>query len=150
MMNDQDTLFRKKAILVDIMGTWCHNCMDAAPLLQKLSSEFSDQGLQVIALSFELSEDPLKARRNLLLYEERYGITFPVLFCGSTAAANIDAKVKSQINNFPGYPTTLFVGRNGVVRMIHGGFNGPATGDLYQTQINKYYDLVKSLLKEKK
>jgi thiol-disulfide isomerase/thioredoxin len=142
--------FKGKVLILDIMGTWCHNCMDAAPLLQKLYSEFGSQGVEIVGLSFELGDDPVTARRNLLLYEERYGITFPVLFCGSTASANVDARVKSQLNNFPGYPTTLFVDRNGVVRHIHGGFNGPGTGEYFQAQVNQYYDLVRSLLKEKK
>jgi len=142
--------FKGKVLILDIMGTWCHNCMDEAPLLQKLYSEFGNQGLEIVGLSFELSDDPATARRNLLLFEERYGITFPVLFCGSTAPVNIDGKVKSQLNNFPGYPTTIFVDRNGVVKVIHGGFNGPGTGEYFQAQINQYYDHVKDLLKGKR
>jgi thiol-disulfide isomerase/thioredoxin len=138
--------FKGKVLILDIMGTWCHNCMDEAPLLQKLYTEFGNQGLEIVGLSFELSDDPATARRNLLLFEERYGITFPVLFCGSTAAANIDAKVKSQITNFPGYPTTIFVDRQGAVQMIHGGFNGPGTGEYFQAQIDQYYDHVRNLL----
>jgi thiol-disulfide isomerase/thioredoxin len=142
--------FKGKVILIDIMGTWCHNCMDEAPLLQKLYSEFGSQGLEIVGLSYELSDDPVTARRNLLLFEERYGITFPVLFCGSTSRANTEARVRSQLNNFPGYPTTLFVDRNGAVQTIHGGFNGPGTGEYFQAQINHYYDLVRALLKGKK
>jgi thiol-disulfide isomerase/thioredoxin len=149
-LNSLSPQFKGKVLLLDIMGTWCHNCMDEAPLLQKLHSEFGNQELEIVGLSFELSEDPSTARRNLLLFEERYGITFPVLFCGSTAPANIDARVKSQLNNFPGYPTTIFVDRNGVVRAIHGGFNGPGTGEYFQAQISQYYDLVRNLLKGKK
>ena len=142
--------FKGKVLVLDIMGTWCHNCMDAAPLLQKLSSESGNQGLEIVGLSFELSDNPTTARRNLLLFEERYRITFPVLFCGSTSPANIEARVKSQVNNFPGYPTTLFVNRNGLVHAIHGGFNGPGTGEYFQAQMNQYYELVRILLKGKK
>ena len=141
--------FKGKVLILDIMGTWCHNCMDAAPLLEKLYSEFGGKGLEIVGLSFELSDDPITARRNLLLYEERYGITFPVLFCGSNAQANTDARIRSQLNNFPGYPTTIFVDRKGVVQKIHGGFNGPGTGEEFQAQINQYYDIVKNLLQGK-
>lgn len=139
--------FKGKALIIDIMGTWCHNCMDAAPLLQKLYSEFGGQGLEVVGLSFEIGNDLQTARKNLLLYEERYGITFPVLFCGSTKDANVDARLRSQLNNFSAYPTTIFVDRKGVVRYIHEGFKGPGTGEEYQGQVNLYYDIVKSLLK---
>ena len=149
-LSNLSTQFRGKVLILDVMGTWCHNCMDAAPLLQKLYSEFGNQDLEIVGLSFELTDDPATARRNLLLFEERYGITFPVLFCGSTASANVEARVKSQLTNFPGYPTTLFVDRNGVVQTIHGGFNGPGTGEYFQAQIGQYYDLVRNLLKGKK
>lgn len=148
-LSNLSSRFKGKVLVLDIMGTWCHNCMDEAPLLQKLSSEFGNQGLEIVGLSFELSDNPTTARRNLLLFEERYGITFPVLFCGSTSPADIGARVKSQLNNFPGYPTTIFVDRKGLVRTIHGGFNGPGTGEYFQAQINQYYDLVRTLLKGK-
>ena len=148
-ITNRSAQFKGKVVLVDIMGTWCHNCMDAAPLLQKLYAEFSGQGLEIVGLTFELSDDAARWRKNLLMFEERYGITFPILFCGTTKPANTEQKIKSQMNNFPGYPTTLFIDRKGTVRRIHGGFNGPGTGDAYQVQVNEYYETVRSLLKER-
>ncbi len=53
-----DTRFRGKALIIDIMGTWCHNCMDATPLLQRLYSEFGGRGLEIIGLSFEIPRRP--------------------------------------------------------------------------------------------
>ena len=142
-----DSRFKGKALIIDIMGTWCHNCMDAAPLLQKLSTDFSKQGLEVVGLSFELSGDLQTARKNLLLYEERFGITFPVLFCGSLDNTNVEARIRSQLNNFFAYPTTIFVDRKGIVRYIHEGFKGPATGEEYQSQVDLYYKTVGNILK---
>ncbi|MCX6133478.1 MAG: TlpA disulfide reductase family protein [Ignavibacteriales bacterium] len=144
-----DTRYKGKVVLIDIMGTWCHNCMDASPLLQKLFTEFNGQGLEVVGLSFELTGDFNAARKNLLLYEERYGITFPVLYCGSLDNANVEARTRSQLNNFFAYPTTLFVDRNGVVQQIHEGFKGPGTGEEYQNEVNLYYETVQKLLKSK-
>jgi thiol-disulfide isomerase/thioredoxin len=146
-VRDTDARFRGKALLIDIMGTWCHNCMDAAPLLQELARTFGPDGLEVVGLSFELSDDPALARKNLTLYQQRYGITFPVLFCGSTQEANVEARVRSQVNEFGGYPTTFFIDRRGRVREIHLGFRGPGTGDGYQRQVQQYYDSVRRLLK---
>lgn len=141
-----DPRFRGKALIVDIMGTWCHNCMDAAPLLQRISSDFSKEGLEVVALSFEITNDLLMARKNLLLYQERYGVEFTVLFCGSTEKSNVDAKLRSQLNNFSAYPTTLFIDRKGIVQYIHEGFQGPGTGEEYQRQIDMYYNLARKLV----
>ena len=142
-----DKRFKGKVVIIDIMGTWCHNCMDASPLLQKLYTEFSKQGLEVVGLSLELTGDINTARKNLLLYEERYGITFPVLFCGSLDNANVEARVRAQLNNFFAYPTALFVDRTGVVQLIHEGFKGPGTGEEFQNEVNLYYEAVQKLLK---
>jgi thiol-disulfide isomerase/thioredoxin len=142
-----DARFKGKALIIDIMGTWCHNCMDAAPLLQKLYTDFNKQGLEVVGLSLELSGELQTARKNLLLYEERYGITFPVLFCGSLDNANVEARLRSQLNNFSAYPTTIFVDRNGIVQYIHEGFKGPGTGEEYQRQVDLYYETVEKILK---
>ncbi len=144
-----DPRFKGKALIIDIMGTWCHNCMDAAPLLQKLHMDYGKQGLAVVGLSFELKDDPQTARKNLLLYEERYGITFPVLFCGSLDDKNVEARLRSQLNNFSSYPTTIFVDRKGLVQSIHEGFKGPGAGEEYQNQIDLYYETVEKMLKAK-
>ena len=141
-----DPKFKGKALIVDIMGTLCHNCMSATPLLQKLSSDFASQGLEVFALSFEITDDPQLARKNLLLYQERHGVGFSVLYCGSTERSNVDQKIRSQINNFSAYPTTLFIDRKGLVQNIHEGFKGPGTGEEYQSQVELYYSLTRKLL----
>lgn len=144
-----DKRYKGKVVLIDIMGTWCHNCMDASPLLQRLFSEFGGQGLEVVGLSFELTGDMNAARKNLLMYEERYGITYPVLFCGSLDNTNVEARLHAQLKDFFAYPTTLFVDRNGLVKLIHEGFKGPGTGDEYQTEVNLYYETVQRLLNPK-
>lgn len=147
IVSSKDTLFRNKALLIDIMGTWCHNCLDAAPLLQHMYSEFGKDGLEIIGLAFEISDNPELAKKNLALFQKRYSITYPVLFCGNTNDANVDLKLRSQLNDFYAYPTTIFIDRKGVVKNIHVGFNGPGTGDEYQNQTQQYYGIVKQLLK---
>ena len=143
-----DERFRGKVLVLDIMGTWCHNCLDAAPVLQQLFEQFGPEGLEVVGLAFEISDDADLARKNLSLYSNRHGITFPLLFCGSLDAANVQLRIKSQLENFGAYPTSIFVGRDGRVRSIHMGFNGPGTGDAYQAQISRYWREVQELLVE--
>lgn len=117
-LDGTDHRFNHKALIIDIMGTWCHNCMDAAPLLQQLSVEFKKDGLEVIGLAFEISDQPDVARKNLALFRQRYNITYPLLFCGSTKDATVDSKLRSQLDNFYAYPTTLFIDKKGTVRKI--------------------------------
>jgi thiol-disulfide isomerase/thioredoxin len=138
--------FKGKALIVDIMGTWCHNCMDAAPLLQELYTEYRKEGLEIVALSFEISSDPSLAKKNISLFRRRYGITYPVLFCGSIQETNIAARLHSQLVNFSAYPTTIFIDKQGVVRIIHVGFHGQGTGTEYRHQTDEYHTLVKTIL----
>ncbi len=147
VVSSNDNSFKHKALLIDIMGTWCHNCMDAAPLLQKIYSEFGKNGLEVIGLAFEISDNPEVAMKNLTLFQKRFGITYIVLFCGSTNDANVELKLRSQLNNFYAYPTTIFVDKKDVIRKIHVGFHGPGSGEEYQQQVQQYYETVKQLVK---
>lgn len=121
--------------------------MDAAPLLQQLYEEFHADGLEVISLAFEIKDDFAAAQKNLGMFQQRYGLTFPIIFCGSTAKANVQARLSNQLDDFFAYPTTIFVGRNGRVHTIHVGFHGPGTGERYQAQMRHYYETVKELLK---
>jgi len=143
---NSDTRFRGKAVIVDIMGTWCHNCLDEAPLLQRLYEEFNDDGLEIVGLSFEVTEDPALGRHNLAIYRKRHGLTFPLLYAGSLAQKNVDQSLHSQLEDFFAYPTTLFIDRKGQVRDIHWGFKGPGTGEDYQREVERFYQFVKEIL----
>jgi thiol-disulfide isomerase/thioredoxin len=146
-INSSNDRFRNKAMILDIMGTWCHNCLDATPLLQRLYAEFRGKGLEVIGLSFEITDNPEQAKKNLSLFRKRYGITYTLLFCGSAHNAAGNSKILDQIRDFYGYPTTIFIDKKNSVREIEVGFKGPATGDGYKEQTEKYYRLVSEILK---
>ncbi len=141
-----DGRFRGKALIVDIMGTWCHNCLDEAPLLQRLYEEFNDDGLEIVGLSFEVTEDPATGRNNLAIYRKRHGLTFPLLYAGSLEQTHVDEALHSQLEDFFAYPTTLFIDRRGRVKDIHWGFKGPGTGEDYQREVERFYQLVKEIL----
>ncbi|KAA0230646.1 TlpA family protein disulfide reductase [candidate division KSB1 bacterium] len=147
-LTSADPRLQGKVLLLDIMGSWCHNCMDAAPLLQQLYEEFHGDGLEVISLAFEIKGDFTAAQKNLGMFQQRYGLTFPIIFCGSTAKANVQVRLSNQLDDFFAYPTTIFVGRDGRVHAIHVGFHGPGTGERYQAQMRHYYETVKELLKD--
>jgi len=46
------------------------------------------------------------------------------------------------------FPTTIFIGKDGRVRKIHTGFNGPGTGEHYILFKNQFNQTVDSLLTE--
>jgi thiol-disulfide isomerase/thioredoxin len=141
-----DARFKGKALILDIMGTWCHNCLDEAPVLQDLQEQFGKDGFEVVGLSFEITDDSSLGRKNLQLYSDRFGLTYPLLFCGSIDDDNVDKQINSQLNDFFAYPTSIFVDKNHKVRAIHSGFKGPGTGDEFQAQIREFQELSRRLV----
>lgn len=144
---DQDSpQFKGKAVIVDIFGTWCPNCHDEAPVLEALYRKYRSQGLEIVALSYEYTDDTVRDERLVAIYRNKYGLTFPMLLAGTTAEGQI-AKTLPQLVDFGAYPTTVFLDRTGRVHAIHAGFSGPSTGERY-TQVQQNFDaLTREILK---
>ena len=80
-------------------------------------------------------------------YRDELGITFPILVAG--VADNDDASRKlPSLSGVYGYPTAIFIDKQGKVREIHTGFTGPATGRHYEEYVSEFRDLVDALLAE--
>jgi thiol-disulfide isomerase/thioredoxin len=147
---DQDSPeFKGKAVIVDIFGTWCPNCHDEAPVLESLYRRYHAQGLEIVALAYEYTDDAARNQRLMAIYRAKYGLTFPMLLTGTTADGQI-AKTLPQLVDFGAYPTTIFLDRTGRVHAIHAGFSGPSTGQRY-TQVQQNFDsLTREVLKPAK
>lgn len=143
-----DERFRGKVVLVDIFGTWCPNCHDEAPLLVELYKKYRKDGLEIVSLAYEYTDDAARNRRQIEIFRRKYGVTFPILMAGTTAEGEI-ARTLPQLVNFGAYPTTVFLGRDGRVHKIHAGFSGPATGERFTHVKREFETLVRELLAEK-
>jgi thiol-disulfide isomerase/thioredoxin len=146
-VHNSDERFKGKPMIVDIMGTWCHNCLDEAPVLQQLQNQYGKDGLEIVGLSFEIRNDAALARKNLKLFKDRFGLTYTLLFCGDLDDANVDRQLGSQIENFFAYPTALFIDRTGKVQTIHSGFKGPGAGDEFKAQVAEFQKLASRLVR---
>jgi thiol-disulfide isomerase/thioredoxin len=142
-----DARFTDKVVIVTITGSWCPNCHDEAPVLQDLYQRYRDKGLEVVALAFEYTGDPHRDAEQLRIFVRRHSLTFPVLLAGTTDEGDLERKLP-QIENFGGYPTTLFLGRDGRVRRIHTGFDGKATGQRFTRLRTEMEEWVIALLSE--
>ena len=124
VVSDRDARFRGKVVLVNITGSWCPNCHDEAPFLEALYRKYHDQGLEVVALDFEQAEQ-LKDLSRLRAFIQRYGIEYTYLVAGEPSQLN--EKIP-QAENLNAWPTTFFVGRDGLVHRVHTGFTSRASG----------------------
>lgn len=144
MVSNTDPRFRGKVLLVNITGSWCPNCHDEAPFLAELYRKYRDQGLEIVALSFEES-DQLKDPTRLRAFIKKYGIEYTVLLGGEPG----EAKHKlTQAVNWNAWPTTFFLGRDGRVRSVHAGFPSSASGDLHLQAKQEFTHQVERLLRE--
>ncbi|HUE24404.1 MAG TPA: TlpA disulfide reductase family protein, partial [Bryobacteraceae bacterium] len=144
VVSNTDARFRGKVVLVAIGGSWCPNCHDEAPYLEELYKKYRSAGLEVVALSFEEGEQ-LKDPTRLRAFVKQYGIEYPVLLAGEPSELN--AKLPG-VANLNAWPTTFFVGRDGLVRAIHTGFAGRASGELHDEMVTEIEGTLVRLLAE--
>jgi len=136
-----------KVVLITIGGSWCPNCHDEAAFLRELLSSRRAQGLEVIQLMFEYTPDYESAATAARAFVEKFAIDYPVLIAGTTSDDDALKKLP-QLGALRAYPTMLAIDRKGIVRTVHTGFNGPATGSHFEAQNRELTALVDGLLKE--
>jgi thiol-disulfide isomerase/thioredoxin len=141
--------FKGKAVIVDIFGTWCPNCHDEAPVLQQLYRKYRTQGLVVVGLAYEYTDDTARNLRQIAIYRSKFGLTFPLLLTGTTAEGQIQQTLP-QLVHFGAYPTSIFLDRSGHVHAILAGFSGPSTGEKYQQVQQRMDDLAREIVESAK
>jgi thiol-disulfide isomerase/thioredoxin len=145
VVSSTDARFRGKVLIVGIGGSWCPNCHDEAPFLSELSRKYRDRGLEIVELSFEEEAQKAKGYPRLLAFNKRYGVDYTVLLAGDQG--DLAEKVP-QIHNLNSFPTTIFIGRDGLVRGVHAGFAGAASGVFHETAKEEITATVERLLAE--
>ena len=142
-----DEKYQDKVVIVNIMGPWCPNCKDETAYLTQLYSKNKEQGLEIVALSFDKSEDFESAKQTALKIKEHFGVEYDILIAGK--ASKIDAaKALPMLNHIMSYPTTIFIDRQGKIRKIRTGFYGPGTGEFYTRYIEQTNNFIAKLLAE--
>lgn len=147
MVSLSDQKFAGKVLVVQIMGTWCPNCMDETAFLAPYYNKNKSRGLEIIALDYEKIPTLSTAKRNLQRLKDRYGISYTLLFAGSTDQAKRD-KTLPMLSSIISFPTTIIIDKKGRVRNINTGFSGPATGIYFEKWKSDFTGLIEKLLTE--
>jgi len=145
-VSSTDERFKNKVVIVTVTGSWCPNCYDEAPVLQEFYERYRERGLEVVALSFEYTGDPARDAKQVKAFAKRLGVTYPILYAGGIED---DKKKLSQLINFGAYPTAIYIGRDGLVKHIHAGFEGKATGERFTRLKADMGALIEDLLEQK-
>ncbi len=146
-VTERDERFAGKVVVLDVFGTWCPNCNDAAVLLSELHERYHEQGLEVVGLAFEYTGDVERDRRQLRTYAREHDVSYPLLLAGVSRKSTV-REALPDLSDLKSYPTTIFVGRDGRARHFHSGFAGPATGEHYTALRASFIEHIEALLAE--
>lgn len=126
-----DSIFKGKAKVIQITGSWCPNCKDETKFLTEYLSEYAPEDLAVIALSFEKYTDTLRAYQAIDKFSSKFSAEYPFLYAGRNNAESVKAALP-MLNGIFSYPTTIYLNKNNEVVKIFTGFSGPATSQYGQ------------------
>jgi peroxiredoxin len=147
VISSKDARFNNKVTVVQIMGSWCPNCMDETNFLAPWYIENKHRGIEMVGLTYEQSDDVKIAGPKMRKMIERFGIQYPVLLAG-TREKESAAKSLPALNHIMSFPTTIILDKNRKVRHIHTGFSGPGTGHYYDEFVDEFNQVISKLLAE--
>jgi thiol-disulfide isomerase/thioredoxin len=142
-----DPKYRGKVVVVQLMGSWCPNCMDETAFLAPFYRSYQDKGLEIIGLAYEQSPEYAQAKKRLDRLKDRFRIEYDILVAG-TRDKEAAARTLPMLNHVLAFPTTIILDKKGAVRKIHTGFSGPGTGKYYEAYVQDFTATITKLLKE--
>jgi thiol-disulfide isomerase/thioredoxin len=140
--------FDGKVKIFTIMGTWCPNCMDEQRFLTEYLKTHPEQAAKtaVVSFAFEKGSDKDKITAHLQGYKTRLGIPFDLVYAGKADKEAAQA-VFPALERVMAFPTIIIIDKQGTVRRIHTGFDGPATSK-YDDFKKEFEQLLTQLTKE--
>jgi len=115
--------FQGKPVLINFWATWCPPCRQEMPELEAAYKRHADQGFTVIAVDVRIDEELPTVRA----FIDELGLTFPVV-------RDVNGEVEVDLYNVLGYPTSVFVDRNGIIRYVH---RGPLTREFLERKLKE-------------
>lgn len=145
-----DPKFKNKVVIIQMMGSWCPNCMDETNyFVNDYYKKYHAKGVEIIGLAYERTTDFAKSKYTLEQLKKRFNVPYTLLITGYTPNAGDPQKSLPMLNNYMGFPTTIIIDKHGNVSKIHTGFSGPGTGKYYTEFIAEFEKLTDNLLSEK-
>lgn len=135
-----------KVVLIQIMGTWCPNCMDETNYLTELYGKHKND-IEIIGIGFEVGKTDIDRINTVATYKKHMGIDYTLLV-GGDACKPCAVEKFPMLNSIMSFPTLLIIDKTGKVRKIHTGFSGPSTGKYYTDFVNHTNNFIEELIKE--
>lgn len=144
-----DDQFKNKVVIVQILGSWCPNCMDETAFLSDYYKKNQNRGVAIVGLAYERNTNFNESKKALEPFQKRFAVQYPFLITGVAVSDTLRTqKTLPQLEAIRAFPTTIFIDKKGVIRKIHTGLDGPATGKYYELFKQEFDEEVAKLLKE--
>ncbi|TAE58858.1 MAG: TlpA family protein disulfide reductase [Bacteroidetes bacterium] len=144
----EDEAYRGKVVIVQILGSWCPNCMDETRQLVKWHHKYQRKGLEVIGLAYERTGDSLRSVQSIVRMKQQLEVSYEVLLAATTLDKAVASASLPMLNRVMAYPTAIYIDRQGRVRKIYTGYYGPGTGAPHDEFVEKTERFLEKLLAE--
>lgn len=149
LVSIKDKRYTNKVVIIQLMGSWCPNCMDETRFLSDYYNRNKGRGVEVLALAYEYSTDYERSRASLDKFRKLYKVEYPMLITGVWINDSLRTeKTLPQITPIRAFPTTIFVGKDGKIKKIEAGFSGPGTGIHHEAYRKEFEHLMENLLRQ--
>ena len=141
--NYPNALTKNKVVLLQIMGTWCPNCLDESNYLRGVYEKYQSQ-LEIIAITFETQKTLIDKQVKVEAYKNALNLDYTFLI-GGDACKPCATNLFPQLSEIISFPTLIFIDKVGEIRKIHTGFSGPGTGvyyDRFVTETNQFIEML--------
>ena len=143
----EDEKYQDKVVIIQIMGSWCPNCMDETNFLTSLYDKYYAEGLEIIGLAYERKPDFDYSKKRVLKMKEKFGVEYELLIAG-TSDKKAAAETLPMLDHILSFPTAIVIDKSGKVSYIHTGFSGPGTGKYYTQFVDEFTSIIDDLLKK--
>ncbi len=147
MISPSDEKFKDKVLILQIFGTWCPNCMDETKFLSQWYKDNKDRGIEILGLAYERKADFEYASTRVKKMKDRLKVDYDFVIAGTDDKEKA-SETLPMLNEVLAFPTTIFIGKDGKVKHIRTGFEGPGTGIYYEHFKDRFNQVVNELLTE--
>ncbi len=142
-----DEKYQNKVVILQILGTWCPNCMDETRFYADWYRKNNSKGVEIIGLAYEVKPDFEYAKKRVLTMKEKLNVDYDFVIAGTSSTKSASESLP-MLNKVMSFPTSIIIDKKGKVRRIHTGFSGPATGIYYEEFVEEFNSFMKALIEE--
>ncbi len=143
----EDDKYKNKVMILQVLGTWCPNCMDETRFLAGWYKKNRQKGVAIIGLAFERKEDFGYASQRVARMKKMLDADYDFVIAGTSKSGQTH-KALPMLKGDIYYPTMIIIDRHGKIRKIHTGFSGPGTGIYYEQFVEEFNGFMAKLLAE--